>query len=146
MKKTILITAFSLFAFCFVNAQEVGVRFGGTNGGGGAALDAVFGAGPGRIHADLGFYSSGVGIDLLWDFLYKPLGGEAFNWYLGAGPTTTIGDDFWLGVCGEAGLEYKFNSVPISMGVDWRPTFWIIEDTKFGADSFGLNVRWRFGK
>lgn len=146
MKKTLLIAAFSLFAYCFVSAQEVGVRFGGTNGGGGAAVDAVFGAGAGRIHADLGFYSSGVGIDVLWDFLYKPLGGEAFSWYLGAGPTTVIGDDFWLGICGEAGLEYKFNSVPISMGLDWRPTFWIIEDTKFGADSFGLNVRWRFGK
>jgi hypothetical protein len=146
MKKIVLIAFISLSTYFFGSAQEVGIRFGGTNGGGGAAIDAVFGAGPGRIHADLGFYNGGVGIDVLWDFLHKPLSGEAFNWYLGVGPTMTIGNDFWLGVAGEAGLEYKFNSVPITMGLDWRPTFWIIDETKFGADSFGFNVRYRFGK
>ena len=46
------------------NAQEVGIRFGGTNGAGGAAVDAIFSAGEfSRIHADLGFYKGGVGID-----------------------------------------------------------------------------------
>ena len=129
------------------NAQEVGVRIGGTNGAGGAAVDAVFGAGSGRIHADAGFYRDGVGIDAVWDILYKPLGGESFNWYLGPGATTFIGNDaFWLGVCGEIGLEYRFNGAPIAIGADWRPTLWVIEETKFGADSFGLNIRFVFGK
>ncbi len=146
MKKLVITLIFAFTTVVFVNAQELGVRFGGTNGAGGAALDGVFGTGAGRIHADLGFYNGGVGIDALWDFVYKPLGAEAFNWYLGAGPTTYIGDDFWLGLCGEIGLEYKFKSVPISIGADWRPTLWIVEETNFGADSFGLNVRFRFGK
>lgn len=146
MKKLLLIVIIAFAASYYAGAQEIGVRFGGTNGSGGVALDGVFGDGPGRIHADLGFYKNGVGIDVLWDFIYKPLGGEAFNWYLGAGPTTYISDDFWLGVCGEIGLEYRFNSVPISLGVDWRPTLWVIEETKFGADSFGLCARFRFGK
>jgi hypothetical protein len=127
------------------NAQEVGVRFGGTNGAGGAAIDAVFGSGSGRIHADLGFYKDGLGVDVLWDLLYRPLNGEAFNWYLGVGPTTFIGgDNFWLGVSGEIGLEYRFSSVPIAIGADWRPTLWVVEETKFGADSFGLNIRFVF--
>ena len=127
------------------NAQELGIRFGGTNGHGGAAIDGVFGVGQfSRIHADLGFYN-GVGIDAVWDFLYKPLGGEAFNWYLGVGPSLYIGNDFWLGASGEIGLEYRFESVPIALGLDWRPTFWILEETKFGADSFGFNVRYVFG-
>jgi hypothetical protein len=146
MKKLYLIAAFTLTAYYFGNAQEVGVRFGGTNGAGGVALDGVFGAGPGRIHADLGFYKDGVGIDVLWDFIHKPLSGEAFYWYLGAGPTTYISDDFWLGLSGEIGLEYRFNTVPISLGVDWRPTLWVIEETIFRADSFGLCARFRFGK
>lgn len=146
MKKLFITLIFVFTTVILVNAQEIGVRFGGTNGAGGAALDGVFGSKIGRIHADLGFYNGGVGIDALWDFVYKPLGAEAFNWYLGAGPTTYIGDDFWLGLCGEIGLEYKFKSVPISIGADWRPTLWIVEETNFGADSFGLNVRFRFGK
>ena len=145
MKKFLLVVAVIIASYSFSDAQEVGIRFGGTNGSGGAAVDAVFGAGAGRIHADLGFFKDGVGIDVLWDFLYKPLNDESFNWYLGVGPSTLIGDYFWLGVSGEAGLEYRFNTVPIALGVDWRPTFWLIEETKFGADSFGLNVRWVFG-
>jgi len=129
------------------NAQEVGIRFGGTNGMGGVAVDALFGAGQfSRIHADLGFYKGGVGIDALWDFIYKPLGNEAFSWYVGAGPSTYIGDNFDLGISGEIGLEYTFTGAPISLSFDWRPTFWIIEETSFGAGSFGLNVRYVFGK
>jgi len=128
------------------NAQEVGIRFGGTNSRGGAAIDGVFSAGQfSRIHADLGIYKGGIGIDALWDFLYKPLGDEAFNWYLGVGPSTFLGEDFWLGVSGEIGLEYRFTGAPISLGIDWRPTFWILEETSFSSGSFGLNVRYVFG-
>ena len=128
------------------NAQELGVRFGGTNGAGGAAIDGVFSAGQfSRIHADLGFYRGGIGIDALWDFLYEPITDETFNWYLGVGPSTYIGDEFWLGASGEIGAEYRFPTVPIAIGLDWRPTFWLVSETKFGADSFGLNIRYVFG-
>ena len=128
-------------------AQEIGIRFGGTNSHGGAAVDGIFGAGEfSRIHADLGIYKGGVGIDALWDFINKPLGGEAFNWYLGVGPSTYIGDNFELGISGEIGLEYHFGGAPIAIGADWRPTFWVIDETSFGAGSFGLNVRYCFGK
>jgi len=94
----------------------------------------------------LGFYKGGVGIDALWDFLYKPLGSEAFSWYLGVGPSMYIGGDFLFGVSGEIGIQYYFSGAPISLGFDWRPTFWIVEETRFGANSFGLNVRYVFGK
>jgi hypothetical protein len=146
-KSLVAILAIVISSAFSSNAQEVGLRFGGTNGAGGVAIDGVFGLGQfSRIHADLGFYKGGIGIDALWDFLYKPLGNEAFNWYLGAGPSTYIGDDFDLGISGEIGLEYHFNGAPIALGLDWRPTFWIIEETRFGADSFGLNIRYVFGK
>lgn len=129
------------------NAQEVGIRFGGTNSHGGAAVDGVFNVSEfGRIHADLGIYKGGVGIDAMWDFLYKPLGNEAFDWYLGVGPSTYIGNDFWLGVSGEIGLEYHFEGAPIALGLDWRPTFWFIDETSFSAGSGGLSVRYVFGK
>lgn len=140
-----VVIAIATFTVITTNAQEIGVRFGGTNGAGGAAIDGVFEAGQfSRIHADLGFYRGGMGADALWDFIYRPLGDEAFNWYLGVGPSLYLGDDFWLGASGEIGLEYRFETVPISLGIDWRPTLWIVEETKFGADSFGLNVRFVF--
>ena len=145
LRKLFIVAAIIIGGVLSSNAQEIGVRFGGTNGAGGAAIDAVFSAGQfSRIHADLGFYRGGLGIDALWDFIYKPLNGEAFNWYLGVGPSTYLGDSFWLGISGEIGLEYRFSSVPIAIGADWRPTLWVVEETRFGADSFGLNVRFVF--
>lgn len=128
------------------NGQELGVRFGDVSGGN-VAVDAVFGTSQfSRIHADVSFGGGGVGVDLLWDFLYRPLGGEAFNWYAGVGPYIYIHDPFWLGVAGEIGLEYRFASVPIALGIDWRPLFSIIEETDFHAGGFGFNVRFVFGQ
>jgi hypothetical protein len=56
-----------------------------------------------------------------------------------------IDDPFLFGVSGELGLEYRFREVPIAMGLDWRPTFYIVENTSFDAGGFGLNIRYIFG-
>ena len=144
MKKLLLILTLTVSTIGFINAQELGVRFGNVSGGN-VAVDGIFSTGQfSRIHADVSF-GKGVGIDLLWDFLYRPLGEEAFNWYVGAGPYTFIGDPFALGIIGEIGLEYRFKEVPIALGGDWRPYFRLIDNTDFGAEGFGINVRWVFG-
>ena len=143
MKKLLLILTLAVSTIVVSNAQELGVRFGNVSGGN-VAVDGIFSTGQfSRIHADVSF-GKGVGIDLLWDFLYRPLGEEAFNWYVGAGPYTFIGDPFALGIIGEIGLEYRFKEVPIVLGGDWRPYFRLIDNTDFGAKGFGLNVRWVF--
>lgn len=128
----------------FASAQEIGVRFGDVTGND-VAIDAVFSTGKfSRIHADVSFGNGGVGLEALYDFIYRPLGAESFNWYLGVGPSAFIGDNFLLGASGEVGLEYKFKGAPISLSVDWRPTLWIVDKTDFHAGGFGLNVRYVF--
>lgn len=145
MKRIFLIATLAFFAIGFSNAQELGIRFGDVSGGS-VAVDGVFSTGKfNRIHADVSFGNGGVGIDALWDFLYRPIGGEAFNWYVGAGPYTFIGDNFALGAVGEVGIEYRFNGVPLVLGGDWRPGLQLIDNTDFFAGGFGLNVRWAFG-
>ena len=142
MKKLLTILAVILIVGSTVNAQELGVRFGVATGGN-VAIDGVFGIGSWkRIHSDVSF-GDGVGIDLLWDFAYKQLGGEAFNWYAGVGPFTWLGSPFQLGVAGEIGIEYRFR-YPISLSLDWRPSFIIIENTDFDLGVFGLNLRFVF--
>ena len=144
MKRSILLAVFAMSFAALVNAQEVGIRVGQVTGGN-VALDVVFGTSQfTRLHGDLSF-GNGVGIDILWDFLYRPIGGEAFNWYVGAGPYALIGDPFQLGVMGEVGLEYRFNTVPIVLGADWRPWFRLIDNTDIGFGGFGFNARWAFG-
>jgi len=144
MKKFLAII-FTVFLLTnLVSGQEIGVRFGDATGGN-VAVDAVFGLGSwSRMHADVSF-GDGVGVDLLWDFIYQQLDGEAFKWYAGVGAFTFLGDPFKLGVAGELGLEYRFQ-FPMSLSVDWRPTFRIVEDTNFDAGGFGLNIRYIFGK
>jgi hypothetical protein len=123
-------------------AQEVGVRFGDIVGNN-VAVDAVFGHRGNRIHADVSF-GDGVGIEALFDFVMKPVQGEAFYYYIGFGAFSWIGDPFRLGVSGELGLEYRFNKVPIALGIDWRPALRLIDETKFHAGRFGLNIRFVF--
>jgi hypothetical protein len=145
MLKLIAIVAIVIGGVVSSNAQEIGVRFGDVSGGN-VAIDGIFSTGQfSRIHADISF-GDGMGIDVLWDFIYRPLGSEAFNWYAGVGPYMWINDPFWLGVVGEIGLEYRFDSVPIAIGADWRPMLSIIEETDIHAGGFGFNVRYVFGQ
>lgn len=151
IKKTLIIIAFFFTAGLFsANAQsvgELGLRWGNVTGGD-FALDGIVGLGEfSRIHANVSFGGNGptdFGIDAIWDFIYRPLGGEAFMWYAGAGPFLGFGDIFSLGVAGEIGLQYNFQ-IPLSISLDYRPAFRLVEDTDFDSGGFGLNIRYRFG-
>lgn len=142
--KKIIALFITLLAFNLsVSSQELGLRFGDVTGGS-VAIDAVMQAGEhNRIHANLSF-GDGVGIDLIWDFIYQPIGGEELYWYAGVGPYTFLGSPFALGAVGELGLEYRFDTIPLAIGADWRPFFRLIDDTDLGFSSFGFNVRYRF--
>ena len=144
MKKLLLVPVFACFGFT-VSAQELGIRVGDVLGNT-VAVDGLFAVGEfSRVHADLSF-GRGVGIEALYDFLYKPLGSDGVNWYVGAGPSLYIDDPFFLGFSGELGLDYHFDGIPLSVSADWRPTFWLIEYTDLYAGGFGLNVRYVFGE
>ncbi len=146
MKKIILISAF-LVGSLISKGQEIGLRFG-DNIGGNVAIDGIFSLGEfSRVHADLSFGHGGLGVEALYDFLYRPLGTTpGLSWYVGVGPFLWIDDPFWMGVSGEIGIEYKFEGAPIALGVDWRPSVSIIDETDFWGDKFGFNVRYVIGK
>ncbi len=144
MKRILICVVLFCSVFCMSDAQELGLRFGDVSGGN-VAIDAIVSLGEfSRIHADVSF-GSGVGIDALWDFLYRPLGEEGLDWYVGAGPYIFIGDNFELGAVGEVGLEYHFQGFPMALGLDWRPGLRIIDNTDVFWGGFGFNVRYVFG-
>ena len=144
--KRFVLCLFILASFHSARSQELGLRFG-SNVGSDVAIDGVFALGQfSRIHADVSFHD-GVGIEALWNPLFRPLTADVpgLHWYLGVGPWVFIGDPFSFGAAGEIGLEYRFSEVPIAIGADWRPTLRIIDDTDMFWDRFGLNIRWVFG-
>lgn len=144
LTKVIAVAVVCAAAVNLGQAQELGIRFGNALGNkSSAAIDGVFSLGKfSRIHADVSF-GNGIGVEALWDFLYRPLSDSPFNWYVGAGPSAFLGDPFALGASGEIGLEYRFKDAPIALGLDYRPTFIIIETTNF-TNSFGFNARYVF--
>jgi hypothetical protein len=144
MKKLFAVVAILIGCSGMVKAQEIGIRFGDALGAN-YAIDGIFGLGEfSRIHADLAF-GDGVTIEALYDFIHKPIGGEAFSWYAGVGLSVNFNDPFTLGIPGEIGLEYHFNGAPIALGADWRPVFVLIENTDFRTGGYGFNVRYVFG-
>lgn len=142
MKKLFLLSSFIFFGYT-VYSQEIGVRFGEVLGNN-IALDAVFGSGEfHRIHTDLSF-GNDFGLEVLWDFVYRPFGGEAFYYYIGLGPSFLFSDPLFFGISAELGLEYRFNSIPVAVGIDWRPTYFIVEESEFETGGFGVNARFIF--
>lgn len=145
LRKYLALTVIFAGSILGSNAQEIGVRFGDVSAGN-VAIDGIFSTGEfSRIHADVSF-GNGLGVDALWDFVYRPLGNEALYWYAGVGPYIQIADPFWLGAVGEIGVDYQFASVPISLSIDWRPALSIVEVTDLHLQGFGINVRYVIGK
>ncbi len=142
MKKLFTILLLAFLGLQFASSQELGIRVGDVVGGN-AAIDFVMPLKAGRLHADLSF-GDGVGVEALYDFLFDEIG-SGFYYYVGAGAYTVIGDPFRLGIVAEGGVEYRFDGVPIVLGLDWRPSFQILDNTDFHVGGFGFNARWVFG-
>jgi len=61
------------------------------------------------------------------------------------GPSMLFSDPFFFGISGEVGLEYRFAKLPIALGADWRPTYFIVDESSFESGGFGVNARFIFG-
>ncbi|MEQ8471468.1 MAG: outer membrane insertion C- signal [Marinoscillum sp.] len=144
MKKLLLLSLLTLGYVTTTNAQELGIRFGDVTGGN-VALDALFSTSKSTvIHADASFGRGGLGLDVLWDFLYRPLGDLPLKWYAGVGPSLFLGDDPSLAGMAELGLSYRIVDIPLTVSADWRPTLILVETTDIYYGFFGLNVRYVF--
>lgn len=152
LKQIVVVLMFLFSGVGYSNAQELGMRFGDVSAGN-VAIDAVFSTGKyNRLHGNLSF-GNGVAADLLWDFFYRPIIDDGLDWYMGVGPYLGLiqksrlqGDetDFNLGAAFEIGIEYHFYEIPVAIGLDYRPTFEIIDYTDIHWDGFGLNLRYVF--
>jgi hypothetical protein len=58
--------------------------------------------------------------------------------------TTVEGNKVFLGIDGIAGLEYAFQDIPLSIGLDWKPGMNILADFGFFFDDMALSFRYLF--
>ena len=142
MKRLLFVLLISSF-YSSLNAQELGLRFGEMTGNN-IAIDGILNFKTSRLHTDISF-GDGVGVDIIYDFIYSPLMQSSnLYYYAGIGVVTLFYSDFEMGATGEAGIEMRFKSLPIVLGIDYRPSIIIIGSTNFHWNGFGLNVRYAF--
>ncbi len=148
--KKLLAIAVALTAFVAVAAAQpraLGVRFGSPsfNPGFGAELSYQHGLGTTNfIEFDLGWSTAGINGTASWDYLIAEFGG-GFHFYAGPGANLgLVGDYFFVGALAQVGLEYQFGTIPFNVSLDWRPTFYLVPETRFSPSGVALSLRYRF--
>ena len=148
--KKLLAIAVALTAFVAVAAAQpraLGVRFGSPsfNPGFGAELSYQHGLGTTNfIEFDLGWSTAGINGTASWDYVIAEFGG-GFDFYAGPGANLgLVGDYFFVGALAQVGLEYQFGTIPFNVSLDWRPTFYLVPETRFSPSGVALSLRYRF--
>jgi hypothetical protein len=156
MKKIILIV---LISFCFATVSfsqnyntGIGLRGGFSSG----LTIKHFVSSNSAIEAIIATRWQGLELTGLYEFHHSFFDAESLNWYIGFGGHVGFwnGDhSYWgepgtdytvAGVDGILGIEYSFRTVPINIGIDWKPELNLIGYTGFWADGGALSIRYIF--
>lgn len=141
MKKllTVIIALSAFAALASAQPRSLGIRIGW---GGEVSYQHTLGS-ENFLEVDAGWGIDALSVGAAYDFQMSPVG--PFEFYAGPAAHAWILDgDFVLGVGGQLGLEYIFDSIPLQLSLDWKPVFTLIPGTGFGWNSFGLGVRYMF--
>lgn len=123
--------------------QEAGLRFGEMDGNN-IGVDLIIPIRDHRLHGTVTF-GDNVGMDILYDFAVHPVfGSSGFGYYVGLGGSFLFAGNTRFGVTGELGFEYRFQTAPIALGLDYRPSIIILDKMDFVYANLGLNVRYVF--
>lgn len=105
-----------------------------------------------RIEATLGINRYGFNATGIYQWMFNintNVAGQ-FKWY--AGPGVALGawtgskftNGFSMGILGQVGIEYGFESIPLLLSLDYRPGIYFTPETHFDWSGFGLGVRYCF--
>ena len=144
MKKNLLIVFCSLLAVNTLIGQsnwEIGGRFGSD-----FALDVTIPFKAPRLHPAV-YFDKSVSFGLYFDWLFDLEGEEptGFKFYPGLGPEFYFYNGFDIAAAGNFGVEYSFK-FPLTVGIDWRPSFMLSENMHFNGNNWGITGRFRFGE
>jgi hypothetical protein len=151
MKKLLLVLVAVMGLTFAANAQNIGVRLGGGQGFG-AELSYQQGlGGMNRLEADLGYHSwaggSWLSLSALYQAHFDINAVPNLGWYAGVGPRIDLytgggNANIGLGICGQAGLDYHFDALPVQLSLDIRPCFYLYPNTSFQWGDIALGIRY----
>lgn len=95
------------------------------------------------------FWSQGARITGLYELHYGINGAPGLKWYVGPGAhigfyNTKYGGGSWAGIDGVLGLDYKINSAPLNLSIDWQPSFEFGTGRGFTGNWGGFGIRYTF--
>lgn len=145
MKNRIFLILITFILAGSASAQwSVGARLGGASG-----LSLKSYSKTGNTHFEV---ISAFSFDENLDGFSLTLLGEKFGAFsedgklgaiLGVGETMVFGDEFYLGVSGILGFDWRIGR--IGLQVDWLPTWIFVNDSYFSPVNAAFTARWMFG-
>jgi hypothetical protein len=75
---------------------------------------------------------------------HLPLGAPGFQWFFGGGGYVAFSGENIVGAMGVVGLDYKFETIPLNLSLDWKPELNLVKDINFQAAAIGLSIRFAF--
>lgn len=89
--------------------------------------------------------SNGIGLCGLYEWHHAIESVAHLNWFVGAGGYAAFRyNTTAIGAAGIAGLDYKFEQVPLNISIDWKPELNIISSVGFEASGVGISARFTF--
>jgi hypothetical protein len=97
------------------------------------------------------FYNRGIRFTGLYEIHFDISSAPGLMWYVGPGAHIGFYNDKYyhenkavLGIDGVLGLDYKFNSAPINLSLDWQPSIEFASSFGFNGNWGGLGIRYTF--
>ena len=99
------------------------------------------------------FWNRGTRITGLYEIHGNFSDAAGLRWYIGPGAHVGFYDYYkgnyrvdgtYIGVDGVLGLDYKFNTAPINISLDWQPSFEFGNYVGFNGNWGGLGIRYTF--
>lgn len=145
MKKILLLSLFTILISSSASAQwSVGARFGGASG---LSLKNYSITGNTHFEAITAFSFDenldGFSVTLLGEKFGAFTDDKKLGAILGLGETMVFGDEFYLGLSGIVGFDWRIGR--IGLQVDWLPTWIFVNDSYFSPVNAAFTARWMFG-
>ena len=89
--------------------------------------------------------NDGLGVCALYEWHHPIESVPHLQWFVGAGGYAAFqSHESFIGGAGIAGLDYKFEQIPLNISLDWKPELNLITKVGFNGNTVGISARFVF--
>jgi len=147
MKRIPVTLAILFFVYTTTTAQDyrfaLGVRLSNSSPTINNSVTGKYFVTPTTAIEGLVSFGSRFGIGALVES-HRAFNTPGFGWFFGGGVYAGFDSDTYVGPTGIIGLDYKFQSIPLNLSIDWKPELDIIPTIRFVPDALALSARFTF--